>query len=151
MATRKGRSRMFGTGHDGPWQVHCKILSQYQTGTCPQTAAAAPQSSPASLAAPGSSYGPSHQGSPPSPAYCRRCLLLPGTPPRRRGTACWHRRGLHKNNNGMGARGLHAISLPTSLLDRFGGLVSLLLQHVTSDVRWVVNTEYLNMGSGSGA
>lgn len=39
---------MFGTGHDGPWQVHCKILSQYQTGTCPQTAAAAPQSSPAS-------------------------------------------------------------------------------------------------------
>lgn len=70
---------------------------------------------------------------------CRRCLLLLGTPPRRRGTACWHRRGLHKNNNGMGARGLHAISLPTSLLDRFGGLVSL-LQHVTSDVGWIVST-----------
>jgi hypothetical protein len=39
---------VFGTGHTGPWRVHCRIPSQDQTGTYPRTAAAAPQNSPAS-------------------------------------------------------------------------------------------------------
>jgi hypothetical protein len=127
MVTTKEKLRMFEsvleTDHTGPWRIYCRIPSQDQTGTCRQTAAAAPQSSPASLAASGSSYEPSHQGSPPSPAGShRRGVGILNTNRRPIGTACWHRRGLQQNNNGIGARGLHVISSPTSLLDRFGGL-----------------------------
>jgi hypothetical protein len=39
---------VFEMGQTDPWQNHYRIPSQYQTGTCPQIAAAAPQSSPAS-------------------------------------------------------------------------------------------------------
>jgi hypothetical protein len=44
----KVRSSMFyfwlAPETDGPWQSYCRILNQYRTETCPQKAAAAPQS-----------------------------------------------------------------------------------------------------------
>lgn len=76
-----------------------------------------------------------------------RCLRCPHRPhchilPHRRGTACWHQRGLHKNN-GIGAQGLHAISLPTGYIGRFAGVrfISCWLVLVTSEVGWVANME----------
>ena len=55
--------------------------------------------------------------------------------PRRRGTACWRRRGLHKSN-GMGAQGLHAISLPTGYIGLLASVqfISCWLVILTGDV-----------------